>query len=58
MSFLAGQESPPFVHEAARWLGERLRSAVEHTPGGHGAPFDHASEVAAHIVAFAGGQPR
>jgi pimeloyl-ACP methyl ester carboxylesterase len=49
---LAGVDSPPFFREAADWLAARLGGAVEQVPGGHGAPFDHAADIAAQIVRF------
>ena len=49
---LAGVESPPFFREAADWLTERLGSAVEQVPGGHGAPFDHPADIAARVARF------
>lgn len=49
---LSGAESPPFFSEAGEWLAQRLGSAVEAVPGGHGAPFDHAKDVAQRIVDF------
>jgi pimeloyl-ACP methyl ester carboxylesterase len=51
---LAGAESPPFFREAADWLAGRLEAAIEQVPGGHGAPFEHAADVAARITAFVG----
>jgi pimeloyl-ACP methyl ester carboxylesterase len=49
---LAGAESPPFFREASDWLAARLGGAVEQVPGGHGAPFDHAADVAARVTRF------
>jgi pimeloyl-ACP methyl ester carboxylesterase len=51
---LAGADSPPFFGEAAEWLAARLGGAVERVPGGHGAPFDHAADVAARVARFTG----
>jgi pimeloyl-ACP methyl ester carboxylesterase len=52
---LCGEESPPFFREAAEWLSGRLGTDVEPAPGGHGAPFDHAPEVAARVARFVRG---
>jgi pimeloyl-ACP methyl ester carboxylesterase len=49
---LAGVESPPFFREAAQWLSARLGRAVEQAPGGHGAPFDHPTDIAARVARF------
>ena len=49
---LAGSDSPPFFVEAGEWLAQRLGIAVERVPGGHGAPFDHAKDVAQRIGDF------
>jgi pimeloyl-ACP methyl ester carboxylesterase len=54
MLILSGSESPPFFREAGDWLAARTEGAVEEVPGGHGAPFDHAPEIAARIVRFIG----
>jgi pimeloyl-ACP methyl ester carboxylesterase len=51
---IAGAESPPFFREAADWLAGRLDAVIEQVPAGHGAPFDHAADVAARIAAFVG----
>jgi pimeloyl-ACP methyl ester carboxylesterase len=52
---LCGAESPPFFREAAEWLGGHLGARVEPVPGGHGAPFDHASDVAGRVARFVRG---
>jgi pimeloyl-ACP methyl ester carboxylesterase len=49
---LAGAESPPFFREAADWLARRLGGTVEQVPGGHGAPFDHPTDIAELITRF------
>jgi pimeloyl-ACP methyl ester carboxylesterase len=49
---LAGVESPPFFREAADWLAARLGGDVEQVSGGHGAPFDHAADIAARVARF------
>ena len=49
MLLLAGVESPPFFREAAEWLAARLAGTVEQVPGGHGAPFDHATDIATRV---------
>jgi pimeloyl-ACP methyl ester carboxylesterase len=48
-----GRREPPFFREAADWLAGRLDATVEQVPGGHGAAFDHAADVAARIAACA-----
>jgi pimeloyl-ACP methyl ester carboxylesterase len=45
-ALLVGRESPAFFGEMARWLASRLQVQVVTVPGGHGAYFDHASELA------------
>jgi pimeloyl-ACP methyl ester carboxylesterase len=50
MLLLAGAESPPFFREAAEWLAARLGGTVEQVPGGHGAPFARAADVAARVA--------
>jgi pimeloyl-ACP methyl ester carboxylesterase len=50
MLLLAGVESPPFFREAADWLAAHLGGTVEQVPGGHGAPFDHAADIAARVA--------
>jgi pimeloyl-ACP methyl ester carboxylesterase len=55
---LTGADSPPFFGEAAEWVARRLDASVEQVQGGHGAPFDNASEVAARIADFIGGVDR
>jgi pimeloyl-ACP methyl ester carboxylesterase len=47
MLLLAGAESPPFFREAAEWLAARLGGTVEQVPGGHGASFAPAADIAA-----------
>jgi pimeloyl-ACP methyl ester carboxylesterase len=49
---LSGAESPPFFSEAGEWLAQRLGTRVKGVPGGHGAPFDHANDIAQHVVDF------
>jgi pimeloyl-ACP methyl ester carboxylesterase len=49
---LCGDESPPFFREAAEWLSGHLGTDVEPVAGGHGAPFDHAPDVASRVAHF------
>ncbi len=51
---LTGVESPSYFREAADWLAARLGATVEQVPGGHGAPFDHAGDVATQVARFIG----
>jgi len=46
MVLLVGRESPAFFGEMASWLAPRLQVPVVTVPGGHGASFDHAPELA------------
>lgn len=46
VALLVGRESPAFFGEMARWLAPRLQVPVVTVLGGHGAYFDHASELA------------
>jgi pimeloyl-ACP methyl ester carboxylesterase len=46
VALLVGQESPAFFGEMAGWLAPRLQVPVVPVPGGHGAYFDHAPELA------------
>ena len=46
VALLVGRESPAFFEEMARWLAPRLQVPVVTVPGGHGAYFDHAPELA------------
>jgi pimeloyl-ACP methyl ester carboxylesterase len=54
---LVGRDTPPFFAEAADWLSARLGVAVQQLPGGHGAPFDHPSQVAARVSELLARQP-
>jgi pimeloyl-ACP methyl ester carboxylesterase len=46
VALLVGRESPAFFAETVRWLAPRLPVPVLTVPGGHGAYFDHAVELA------------
>jgi pimeloyl-ACP methyl ester carboxylesterase len=46
VALLVGRESPAFFGEMVRWLAPRLQVPVVTVPGGHGAYFDRAPDLA------------
>ncbi len=49
---LMSEQSPPFLHETARWLAGRAGVPVSHTPGTHTPYHDHPEELVHTIHPF------
>lgn len=55
ITILVGEEErPPFFHEAARWLADRLGTAVGSAPGAHGPYFSAPADLAATLRGIEG----